>query len=336
VGLWPSQKKISPGTADVTTIKTPEEKIRIDEQDVPVIYSTVGTIGSRNEIEISSRIMAKITNITCREGDSIKKGDILVSLDESDLKAALAKAKERLKEAQANLELQDKEFARSKILFEKNTIPKKSLDQAESAHQTASAILAASKEQIKEAEAALSYASIASPIDGIISKRYLDPGDLALPGTKIVELFDNSRLMFYVPISESLILKVKLGDKMQLKVDAVGKTYEGEVKEISRAIDPDTRTFLVKICLGHVPDLLPGMFGTLHLQIGTEKVMLIPKKVIQRNGQLEYVMKLNDDGTVSRELIRTTESNIPNKLNVISGLQRGDTIVIPMRNSQQH
>jgi RND family efflux transporter MFP subunit len=327
-GVLPSARRIAPGSAEGPLARIAGNEIIVSDEDIPLVYSTMGTVRSRDEIEISSRITAKIAAIPVREGDPVRKGDIIISLEDSDLKASLAKANERFKEAQAALTLAEKEFARTKLLFEKDAASKKALDQAESGHHAALAALSASKEAIKEAEAALSYASIASPIDGIVSKRHLDPGDLAVPGARMLQVFDNSRLMLYAPISESLVSKVKLGDKMKFGVDAVGKSYEGELKEISREVDPQTRSFMVKICLGVASELMPGMFGRLEIRTGTEKALLIPETAIVRSGQLEYVVKAAKDSSQTRVLVRSVPSGIPGRLKILSGLEAGDRIIV--------
>lgn len=329
-GVLPSARRISPGSGQGHLAKIAGEELVVAEEEIPLIYSTMGSVRSRDEIEISSRITAKIAAIPVREGDPVRKGDIIISLDDSDLKASLAKADERFKEAQAALTLAEKELARTKSLFEKDAASRKALDQAESGHRAALAALSASKEAINEAQAALSYASIASPIDGIVSKRHLDPGDLAVPGARMLQVFDNSRLMLHAPISESLVSKVKLGDKMKFGVDAVGKSYEGELKEISREVDPQTRSFMVKICLGTASELMPGMFGRLEIRTGTEKALLIPETAIVRSGQLEYVVKTAKDGSQTRVLVRSIPSGIPGRLKVLSGLEAGDRIVNPL------
>jgi len=293
-GILSFSEKIKSGSIDLQQ-KEPDinKQIKLEETEIPVIYSTVGTVQSREEIKISSRIIAKITNIYVREGDKIKKGDLLVSLDDSDLKANLAKTMEKLKEAKALFSLAEKELERTRILYEKNAVSKKVFDEVESKYKSAEASLLAAKESVKEAEAVLSFSSIKSPINGIVARRFLEIGDLATPGVVILQIFDNSRLMLHVPVNESLISKIKIGDKLEFSVNAVNKTYEGEIKEFSNEIDPITRSFMVKICLGEAPELLPGMFGRLYIITGKEKAILIPAETIFKSGQLEFVYKPN-------------------------------------------
>ena len=326
-GILSFSKKIESGSVNLK-YKIPDfnRQIKLEEIEVPVIYSTVGTVQSREEVKISSRIIAKITNIYVREGDKIKKGDLLVSLDDSDLKANLAKAMEKLKEAEASYSLAEKELERTKTLYKKNAASKKIFDEVESRYKSAEASFLAAKEAVKEAEAVLSFASIRSPMDAIVARRFLEIGDLAAPGVVILQIFDNSRLMLHVPINESLISKIKIGDKLKFSVDAVNKMYEGEIKEISNEIDPLTRSFMVKICLGEAPELLPGMFGRLHITTGTEKVLLIPDEAIFRSGQLEFVYKLEKD-VPQKTLIRTTEYPFEDgNRRVVSGLKINDII----------
>lgn len=336
-GVLPPKNKIPPGAQNEDSTKIEGVAIKATREEIPITYNTVGTIQSREDIKISSRLVAKIIEILVREGDKIEKDQLLARLDDSDLKANSARAIEKLKEAEAALILAQKELERSKTLFEKNAIPKKSLEQAESAFQAASANFAAAKEAVNEAEAMLSYAYIKSPISGIVAKRFLEPGDLASPSISILQIFDDSRLMLHVPINESLISKIKIGDKLIFSVDALGKDYEGELKEISNQIDPQTRSFMAKICLGKAPGLLPGMFGRLKIKIESEKAILIPNEAIIRIGQLEYVIKTDGKDSYVRTLIRTVESPYRDKRKIVSGLNEGDIIILnkPSLNSSE-
>lgn len=325
-GVFPPVEKIKPGKKAEPENLRISQTLVLEEQEIPIYFEGIGTVRSREEISISSRIVAKITEITVREGDTVKSGQIIVRLDDMDLKATVGRLQEVLKEAEVNLGLQEKEFERVKTMFEKNVTSKKALEQAESSYQTAKAAVSAAEQSIKEAESALSYANIASPIDGIVSRRNLDPGALAMPGISILNIFDDKRLMLYLPVSESLIPKIKIGDKVSFYVEALAKKFEGEVKEMTRSIDTDTRTMIAKICIGVANDLIPGMSGKVSIRFGSEKALLIPESAITKCGQLEYVTKISRNGAPLKTLVRTVESGIPGQLKVISGLRKGDII----------
>ena len=328
----------------------------IKEQEIPTYYRAVGTVHSRTEVELASRITARIIEIKARSGDKVEKGEVLIELDKSDLEAQLSRAKEMLNESQAAIKSADQEILkvkaaftlassnlkRDQLLFSKKVVPQKVLDQSTSNFEQAQSSLSQAEQNksrffsaaegaqaaVREALARLQYATIKSPFDGIVAQQLTDPGDLASPGITLMTVFDPSRIMFYVPISESLVEQVKIGDKLPVEVQALKASVEGEIREIVPAVDPGSRTFLVKICVDKTQALMPGMFGSLNLKTGTRKVVIVPDNAITRIGQLEYVQLRKNDGSQTRQLIRSVRHS-ESQMEVISGLNTGETILIP-------
>ncbi|MDD5597477.1 MAG: efflux RND transporter periplasmic adaptor subunit [Victivallaceae bacterium] len=322
---------ITPGEKTLPEVKKEHKLFKLTRTEAPVIYRTVGTVRSRDEIELSPRITARIINITRRSGDSVKKGETLVELDSGDLKAAEQQTAEQLNVTEAALLQAERNYRRQKLLLERNVIPRKTFEEAEEILQTARAREKAARQALLQTKANLSYATIQSPMDGVISDRLDDPGDLASPGNIILKVFDPTRLMLYVPLRESLVSAVKIHDKIKFHVESLKRSLTGEVKEIVPAVDPGSRTFLIKMCiLGDTKGLMPGMFGTLELQLGTEKAYIVPESALTRIGQLEYLTVIKD-GAVSKVPVRTVTEPEPGKLRVVSGIDSDTEIVLKTR-----
>jgi len=346
---------VEPGNVKESVVPVKGKALLLKESEEDIIYKAVGTIHSREEVELSPRIVSRIVKVNVRSGDTVKKGEVLVELDDVDLQAAVARAKEQVRAAQSSvssasdyvrkaqsaLELATIAYNRNKALVEKKVIAQKTFDEAKSAYEQAKAALSraeheknradsvytAAENALKEAEARLSYAYIKSPMDGIVSERFSDPGDLASPGSILMTVFDPSRLMMYVPIRESLVSKVKIDDSLMFYVEALNKKINGTVKEIVASVDPGSRTFLVKACLAAPEKLMPGMFGTVDMRVGVEKVLLIPRRAVVHVGELEYVY-VEKGGSNEMVFVRTADFN-KEKLKVISGLKEGETIIVP-------
>ena len=346
---------IEPGEAAAEYPKAAADEIlAVEETEIPSLYHAVGTIHSRTEAEVAARITARILDVKVRSGDKVKTGDILVELDKTDLAERLQQARERVKEAKAALkaaeqsvkemsavfELAKQNFERDKVLFKKDVIPKKQFDATRSQYEAAMAALNRANERktsaqaaieaaqaaVKEQSAMLGYATITAPFDGIVARQLADPGDLASPGVTLITLFDPTRIMFYVPIREGLVRKVKVGDKIMVDVPAAGEAVEGVIREIVPSVNVGSRTFLVKICLPKNGGLMPGMFGSIALNVGKQKAILIPKEAIVNVGQLEYVGVVDKTGGVRKRLVRTLPYDGARR-GVVSGLRRGERIL---------
>lgn len=312
---------IPPGESPQERDKTDKKLIRLTRSAVPITYRSVGTVRSRNEIELSPRITARVRDISIRSGDAVKKDDILIRLDDADLQAVRNRSAEQLKAAEAALDRIGKDYSRQKGLLEKNVITSRVFEQAEETWLSAQAAVESARQALKEAEANLSYALIHSPMNAIISERFVDPGDMASPANVLLTLFDPELLMLYVPLRESLVNTVKIGDKIKFHVGAFNQDFTGEVREIIPAVDPGSRTFMIKICiLGDTGKLMPGMFGTIELTLGTEDAWVVPTQAITRIGQLEYLTMVNDDHTTRKILVKTVKTSTPDTLRIISGI----------------
>lgn len=350
--------RIAPGKTELPPSQMPAgESFFVKLEEVPVIYESVGTVRSRDEVAVSARIIARIEAVTVRIGDAVKKGDILVRLGDSDLRARANQVRERyaadaaavkgaadnVERARAAMDYALIQQKRMRTLFAENAVARKQLDEAElaarqataawrqasQAQRTAESQQAATGQALKEAEAQLAFATLVSPMDGIVSDRSADPGDLASPGRVLLRIFNPTTLRLEVPVRESLVKAIQLEAKVLFDVPALNRRFEGEVREIVPAVDPGSRTFMVKICFGRDPksELWPGMFGTLKLPLASQKALLIPENAVRRTGQLEYVLS-RVGGQVRRVLVRTMAG--PNGTRkVLTGLRPGAEVLLP-------
>ena len=333
------------GNADTLTV---EQAVK------PDFYQAIGTVRSRNEVDVVPRIIARILEIKVRSGDVVKRGDVLAVLDAKDLSAVVSQGQEQLravtasvgaadeqvKSAKAALDLATKEMERTRALFEKNALAKRDYDQSMAAFRqaeagmqqaiqqraAASAQAAAAGQGIKQAEVGLGYATIISPIDAIVAERLADPGDLGNPANVMLRLFDPESLLLEVPVRESLVQEVAIGSQVSYSVPSLGRTFEGSVREIVPSVDPRTRTFLVKVCIDKSEGLMPGMFGTIRVPLKSEKkVIIVPESAIIKAGQLESVVEV-EGGRLLRRQIRSIDAG-DGKREVISGLKPGQKIL---------
>jgi RND family efflux transporter MFP subunit len=348
-------KRIEPGRAEKAAPAPEERTLTLAATNVPVIYTAVGTIRSRTEVQLAARIVGRILTFTVRAGDRIKAGDTPVTLDDAELRMALNQAKERVAGAQAGLSaaaeravqarsalgLATVEVERYRTLAAQKAVALQALDaaedayrqavsrmaQAEQGHVAAQADARAAMEAQRQSETVVGYASIVCPMDGVVSERLADPGDLATPGNTLLRIFDPTRLLLEAPIREGLVARVKVGDKLPITLDALGRTLEAEVREIVPSVDAGSRTFLAKLCLPPAEDVMPGMFGTVSLSLGERQALLVPEAALARAGQLEYV-NVAEGGRTTRVLVRTSPA-APGRVEVLAGLKAGDVVVLP-------
>ena len=173
----------------------------------------------------------------------------------------------------------------------------------------------------------MSFASIKSPIDGKVIERYADPGDTASPGVPIIKIYNPSLLRLDAQVRESLASEINVSDNISVHIDAINKTLQGIVDEVVPSADPGSRSVTVKVLLPANEGLYPGMFGRLLIPTGMVKRIYIPSDAITHLGQLEFVEVIENNKT-SRRFIRTGRQNDKGDVEVVSGLDEGEVILI--------
>lgn len=210
------------------------------------------------EIDISSKIAGRVVELPAAEGDRVNKNDLLVRLEFDELSA-------QKNSALANLVNAEKNYRRIKSLFETGSVSRRDYDNAEAAYSVARAAL-------ENVNAAIKYAVIYSPINGVLLDTNIEAGEMSFPGTAILTVADLTSAWMYIYVNEVSLGKVKIGQKVNVTVDSFpGKVFAGKVVSISNKAEFTPKTiqtkdervklvFAVKVRIDNPDmDLKPGM-----------------------------------------------------------------------------
>jgi RND family efflux transporter MFP subunit len=301
----------------------------IEVVEDPLIDQAAGTLRAKVETVISPLITARISSIAVWAGDEVKAGQVLVTLDSRELKARVDQVHQAVVAAGARLKQTEKDLARVKriIRADPGAVSKAERDRVETTLSTAQAELMQLKRQEDEAGTALSHSKLASPIAGRIVERLGDPGDTAIQGEPLLRLYDPATLRLEANVRESVASKLTKGQHLTAEIDALKKKFAVVVDEIVPSADPGSRSFLVKVSLTDGTGLYPGMFGRLMIPIGKVERIYIPLKAVTHVGQLDFVIVDTEQGAV-RRYVRLGESGPDDRIEVISGLTAGETVLI--------
>lgn len=292
-----------------------------------IFEPVAATIKAKQTTIISARILARIEQIKNRAGDFVKKGDLLIQLEQNDLKSQVLQAKQNINAMQARVKEAKQNLDRSVELFKTKLISEFELDKNRTNYQTIYAELTAAKQVFSQAQTTLSYATLIAPIDGRIVDRFAEPGDTAQPGIKLLSLYNPLSLRVEAHVREQLALTLTHGQSIEIELPSVKKIIIGEIEEIVPAANTGSRSFLVKARITYHENLLPGMYARMLIPASEQTKLTIPVKSVGHVGQLNFVW-LNVDGEIQRRLVRLgKEKN--GKITVISGLTVGDEIISP-------
>ena len=172
----------------------------------------------------------------------------------------------------------------------------------------------------------IANAAVTAPFDGVVTRRLMEPGDLAAPGKVLFSMEDQSLLRLEIDVAESLAGPVALGQSFRVEVEGAGVDVEGKVSEVAPSADVGSRTFRIKLDFPPSPTLRPGQFGRAFLPRGVRKGLLIPQSSWIRRGQMDYVF-VAKEGQAHLRIVRLGRAN-GQRVEVLSGLDGGERIVI--------
>ena len=307
-------RKVAPGVVDVKIVAPPAgaEIIKVARESIPARMFVVGNVDSEEKIHLSARIPAYINEVKVTSGDEVKKGQVLVTLDDREFREQLAAGEAQLKQAET-------EYQRTKQLFEKNATTDQALTAAESMFNSARA-------QVDRIKVMLTYAQITSPIDGLVTERRIEAGDLANPGQMLLTVYDPLRMRLEVAVPVRLLDRLALNQNVEVSLERPAETIKGRITEIVSEVDPASRTQTVKIRLeSEGKALLPGTFGRLWVDGEPHDGVRVPASAVYRVGQVELVQVVSG-GRVMRRAVKTG-SAFGDRIEILSGLSDGDEIL---------
>jgi len=276
---------------------------------VDLVYAT-GYVESDQPVSISSRLTAPVTEVLVREGDRVAAGQPLILLDDSEQRGLLEQAAAQRR----NAELTEQ---RTLALYAKGWVTRAARDTAVAAAQSARAAEQAAK-------ARLGQNVIRAGGSGIILKRDVEPGDLAVPSRVLMTFGDPARMRVTATVDERDIMRVKPGQKALMSSDAWrDRVIEGMVRSVTPGGDPNQRSFRVRLGVTQAMELPYGL--TLEVNIVTREVdrtLLAPTSAITAG----YVW-LVEDGRLRKRAVRAGITG-PDEVEILSGLRAGDKVVV--------
>ncbi len=295
---------------------------------VPINETAVGTVQSVHEVTISSKLLARVTEINVKAGQAIRKGEVLLRLYDSDLRSKLQHAMSNVILAEAAKSQAVRNEERAGKLVKTTAISKQEYENISTKLKSADAELKMAQAAVKETQALLDYAAISAPIDGIVIDKKVEAGDTVIPGQVLLKLYDQKQMQLVASVRESLTYNLKVGQNIGVKVDALNKICAGTVSEIVPESNSASRSFMVKVTGPCPPGIYSGMFGRIIIPLKDEDVLVIPNRAVKAVGQLQLV-DIIKDGSSARRNIRTGRQ-FGEDIEVLSGLSEGEKITIPV------
>lgn len=309
-----ANNKPPPATVTIATAKS---------EVIPNLLTAVGELAAVHQVNVTSDVNGRVTEIMFKAGSSVKAGTPLVQLFDGPDQGDLSNFKAQATVAKLSLE-------RARQLASRQFGPQATVDQAQAAFDQANAGIA-------KTEAIISQKLVRAPFDGELGVRHVEVGQFLTAGTQIVSLTDLSTLYANFTVTEKDSGQLKVGQTVRIKVDAYpGRIFEGKITTIEPQISTDTRNIRVQATIANPERILkPGMFATTTVVLPDKPaVVTVPETAVDYTlyGDSVYVIteKKEDDGKTSLTVVRTfvqAGDRIEGRAAIVSGLKAGDRVV---------
>lgn len=279
-------KKVVAGNSPAIPVKVAKVQLNANNS----FLSVSGKIQATNSADLSTRMMGYVKKVHVNVGDKVKKGQLLVSLNNADLQAKKAQVDAGIVQAQTAFKNAEKNYNRFKNLFESNSVTQKEMDDMTANYQMAKAGLESAKQMKNEINAQFAYSNITAPFNGIITSKNVENGDMANPGMPLLSMETPKEFEVMAMVPETEISQIKTGTSVNVLVKAIDKTIKGKVTEVSTSAKNTGGQYLVKVDLEKTDaNILSGMFTTVQFPVSRNvksAMVLIPTDAIVKKGTI--------------------------------------------------
>jgi len=291
----------------------PVELVAVEVGPLLETLRATGTLEAEEAVDLKPEVDGEVTSIRMTEGEVVKKGDLILQIDESKQQATVA-------EAEADFHLAQDTLHRADMLLADGTISKQEHDQSHATYRRSEAALNLARKRLTE------Y-TLTAPFDGTLGRRFVSVGQYVSPQTILVSVYALDRMKLDFSVPERYSARVRPGLTLNLAVAAYPEEkFSGEIYLVEPQVNVETRTVQVRAYIPNTDHRLkPGMFANVTLSVGTkDSALTIPEDCLfpQTGGFAVY----RDAGGVAELVPVETGLRIPGRVEILSGLKAGDLV----------
>lgn len=304
----------------------------VETGDSNTILAGSGQITALNNATLSTRMMGYVESLPVKIGQKVNKGDLLISINNVDLRAKKAQVEASIAEATVAFNNAKKDYERFQNLFNENSASQKELDDMTARYEMAKARLESANQMKNEVNSQFAYANIRAPFSGVVTNTYIDEGDMANPGVPLVSVESPGGFEVVTKVAENNISGIAVGMKALVQVKALDTIVTGKVTELSASAQNTGGQYLMKVQLDQTDArILSGMYANIRLETEQESngsdIVTVPSKALVHKGQLTGVYTMGQDNVALLRWLRLGET-YGDEVEVLSGLSKGETYIV--------
>jgi RND family efflux transporter MFP subunit len=335
--VWRSHRNLPAGSVAAF----PVAAARVSREDLVNEVGIPAEFRPYVEVELHAKVSGYVDQMNVDFGDKVKSGQLLATLEVPELHDQLRNAIAKQQSAEADYTNAHLIYNRLQAVNQQhpNLVAQQDLDTAQSKDGNTAAAIAAAKAEVERYQTLVKYTQITAPFDGVVTKRYADPGTLIQAGTTsdtqsmpLVRISDNYHLRLDFPVSVKYVKDIHLGQWVNVRVESLnGKTFTGKITRFTDKVNEDTRTMITEMeVMNPTLEMVPGMYASVVLHVENRpQVLAIPAQAVGGE-QNPTVYVINADHEIEARPV-TLGLETPEKYEVTSGLKEGELVMIGNR-----
>jgi len=305
------------------------ETAEVQYREVDVTYAAEALVEAVRQSTVAAQVTGRIVELNYDVGDYVKKGQVIVRIDESEARQVLAGSEAQVAQAEAAFENARINVDRTRNLAAQNFVSKSALDKAEADFRVAEAQLKAARAAAGQAATSKSYTVVVAPYSGVVSARHVEVGEMATPGKPLMTGFDPAAMRVVASVPQYKVAEVRGSPRASIEIPSLNRWIEGKAITVLPSADPRSHSTSVRVDLpGSQKDLYPGMFARAHFTVGRARKLVMPVGSVVRRSEVSGVYVVDPGGAVRFRQVRLGEPAGQGLIEVLAGVSAGERVAL--------
>lgn len=273
----------------------PSDVVPVRMREIALGLAVSGPLKAVSSALVKARVAGELQDMTLREGDIVKAGQIVARVEPTEYEARLRQAQQQAESAKAQVDIAKRSFDNNRSLVDQGFISKTALDTSSASLASAQANFQAARASVEVAEKALADAVLRAPISGLVSQRLAQPGERVSIDARVIEILDLSRLELEASVSAAESLSVRVGQTAQLQIEGAAKAVTARVVRINPSTVAGSRAVLVYLAVDDTSGLRQGLFAQGTLDTQRLQVLAVPLNTVRTDKPQPYVQVISNN-----------------------------------------
>lgn len=292
-------------------------------------YGADGVVEAVRQSTVSAQISGRVKQILFDVGDTVKKGQVILRIDEREAAQAMAGSQAQLMQAQVAMQKAKADYERARQLFAQKFISQAALDKAQADYKMSLAQAAASEAGAEQSVLAHGYSAVIAPFEGVVGARLVEVGELVTVGKPLMSGFDPSQMRVIVDVPQYKLADIGAHPQVMIELPSLNRRVQAAAVEVLPVADARTHSTRVRVNLpAHEAGVYPGMFVRVQFAVGKAKKLLIPSSAVVRRSEVVAVYVVGDKGEARLRQVRIGEPAGENEIEVLAGLNPGEKVAL--------